>query len=1450
MKRVIVSAFITGIFCAVAIGAERTWNGGGGNGLWSTAGNWDALPGSGDSLTFAGSVQSVTTNDFSAGIAYGLLLFASGADAFTLSGNSIKLTDGITNSSANIPSIELDVELDGNVLIDNTGANIEMDGVLSGDGFTLSGGKYLRLYNANTFTGDVTITSGDMSVYSEDALGSTNGVTYVQAGGQLRFNGTNVVEEIITIAGDSTTEPRYDGALRVDSGRTEFKGEIIAQSSRIKCGNGHQLILSGGLTGNSCVIGADTDATIIITNKPVVVDAGTREHFHSGGNIILAVTNNFWGGLQIAGCKFRTDVPYALPAGKYLEMGVSYSPSSYFNMNGNDQSIGTLLHNGLNASNVGTCRIWSDQPATLTVNQAENQTIYPRIEGAVSLVKAGPSKLSLGFDTSTTTGRIVVTEGRLGIAGEGSLGANPSAFVADQLEIAGGMLTIVDDVTLDDSNRGMTLGAGGGTFEVYPDKTLTVDTPVAGAGGLIKVAEGDMVLLQVNTYAGLTEIRNGNLVVSSEDQLGTAPASLVTNQLLFGGGWLRATSTFAIDDANRGISLKPGTWGGFDVDAGQTLTVENEISGEGYFAKHGEGTLILGAANTFAGRFNIEGGVVEVDSEDKLGANPAAYMQEKLTLHGGTLKTTASFVIDDSNRGVRMAENGGTFDVDAGTILIVSNVIDGAGDLVKTGDGTLVLAAANVMTGTVRCDAGTLEITNPLAVQDAVLDFSGAGTILFNVSAGSDIEVGGLNGEGDLNISSGNLIVGNQNATSSFAGDISGSGGLEKVGTGTFTLSGSNTYAGVTLVSSGRLMVEKRNALYEGDSSEWTTTNIIVESGASLGYYVGGDGEFMSSDIDTLCNLGSASGGYKIGSSIAFNTTNAVGGVFSYANVIPDPGGNTLGLQKYGLGTLELTADNAYTGPTVMYAGVLSGDSFEDGGIACSIGAASSAAGSLIFQGGVLRYVGSATVDMDRIITFGSGGGYRAKFDIADAGAVFEVANVRGSVSYGLRDNGVFEKYGPGTLMLGNDDIPNGGAGSYICGSKAFEIYEGTMANSSDDFAQLNVRRYEEEGAAILLGDGADMAFGPPLNEQTTGRVQVVRYIGTDSTAYCRSMTLCGPGNNTPSRMGFNFALFDVNDGAADVDLEINGSFGIYPNRPTAVPPDIATTRLVKGGGGTLRLNGTTSIYKETTVVRNGRLLIDADIKFGGSSVLGDCTNDVWICDDRTESGDVPFLAFEGSGDRTVSRGIQVKPASGAQPTIGAVSDINVDYDKGIVLSNNLWLSSVSIGSKALKFNAAISGVGGIVKVGSGVAELHAANTYTGVTEVAEGILRFGASGSVSSASALEMSGGVIELDGTDQSFALLMIDGDGEIDFSDGDSILTIGDSSDIDWSGMLLISNWDGNYSGGGGNDQLFIGTGATLSEDQLAKLSSSKAGATAKQLPTGEVVFKPSGTLIILR
>ncbi len=70
----------------------------------------------------------------------------------------------------------------------------------------------------------------------------------------------------------------------------------------------------------------------------------------------------------------------------------------------------------------------------------------------------------------------------------------------------------------------------------------------------------------------------------------------------------------------------------------------------------------------------------------------------------------------------------------------------------------------------------------------------------------SAVKIGALTGTALSTIFEENWIVGAKNVDSRFNGIISGNS-ISKVGTGTLTLSGSNTYAGGTTISNGTLMI-------------------------------------------------------------------------------------------------------------------------------------------------------------------------------------------------------------------------------------------------------------------------------------------------------------------------------------------------------------------------------------------------------------------------------------------------------------------------------------------------------------------------------------------------------------------------------------------------------------------------------------------------------------------
>src|SRR5260370_5499243 len=111
-------------------------------------------------------------------------------------------------------------------------------------------------------------------------------------------------------------------------------------------------------------------------------------------------------------------------------------------------------------------------------------------------------------------------------------------------------------------------------------------------------------------------------------------------------------------------------------------------------------------------------------------------------------------------------------------------------------------SAANTYSGSTTIAAGTLNAN----ASSALGDESATNTLIFTggtLQAGGTITSPSTRG---VTLTSTGLIDTNNNSVS-IAGVIGGSGGLTKSGTGTLTLSGLNTYTGVTTISAGTLSV-------------------------------------------------------------------------------------------------------------------------------------------------------------------------------------------------------------------------------------------------------------------------------------------------------------------------------------------------------------------------------------------------------------------------------------------------------------------------------------------------------------------------------------------------------------------------------------------------------------------------------------------------------------------
>jgi YVTN family beta-propeller protein/autotransporter-associated beta strand protein len=235
---------------------------------------------------------------------------------------------------------------------------------------------------------------------------------------------------------------------------------------------------------------------------------------------------------------------------------------------------------------------------------------------------------------------------------------------------------------------------------------------------------------------------------------------------------------------------------------------------------------------------------------------------------GGTLQIAGANIV--SALPITLQTAGGIIDTN-GNNATLSGPISGPGGLTKIGAGTLTLSGSGTYFGATSINAGTLQA----GAMNAFSPFSA-----FTVASGATLElasfnqsIGSLAGAGSVTLGSATLTTGNDNTSTTFSGTISGTGGLTKVGSGTFVLTGDNTYAGGTTINAGMLQL--------------------------------GNGGTSGSIIGNVVNNGI----------FAINRSDA----FTFGGVISGTGA----FQQSGPGTTILSGNNTYTGTTAVNAGTL-----------------------------------------------------------------------------------------------------------------------------------------------------------------------------------------------------------------------------------------------------------------------------------------------------------------------------------------------------------------------------------------------------------------------------------------------------------------------------------------------------------------------------------------------
>ena len=283
---------------------------------------------------------------------------------------------------------------------------------------------------------------------------------------------------------------------------------------------------------------------------------------------------------------------------------------------------------------------------------------------------------------------------------------------------------------------------------------------ISGSGSLTKAGPALSVLWSSNSYTGATVVEGGALRLDGAGAISSASTLHVASGALFSAtGLVKETNDLTIAGLTGDGQFYNKNGNLTVAKAAGTNTFAGSITGDTGLTKSGGGNFVLAGSNSYTGVTTIEAGRIVLVNSSGLGA----------TSSGTVVTGGAQLRLSPTNSGLTLGDEA----------------------LVISGDGISPFAG-----GALRNAAGNNTWQGKITLtSNSGIGSAGGTSLTLDVASGDAIDLAGftltIDGAGSTQVNDG----------------IAGTGGIVKIGNGTTTLAGNNTYTGATEVDLGALVV-------------------------------------------------------------------------------------------------------------------------------------------------------------------------------------------------------------------------------------------------------------------------------------------------------------------------------------------------------------------------------------------------------------------------------------------------------------------------------------------------------------------------------------------------------------------------------------------------------------------------------------------------------------------